>query len=80
MDKPILISSNQTIQKIKRKFNIKKVGHTGTLDPLATGLLPICMGNATRISQFLIDSDKTYDVEIKLGKKTTTGDKEGENY
>ena len=78
LDKPISLSSNHAIQKIKRHFNIKKLGHTGTLDPLATGLLPVCMGNATRISQFLIDSDKTYDVEIKLGLKTTTGDKEGD--
>ena len=60
LDKPLMMSSNQAIQKIKKKFNIKKLGHTGTLDPLATGLLPVCMGRTTRISQFLIDSDKTY--------------------
>ena len=78
LDKPLMMSSNQAIQKIKKKFNIKKLGHTGTLDPLATGLLPVCMGRATRVSQFLIDSDKTYQAKIKLGVKTSTGDKEGE--
>ncbi len=78
MDKPLKMTSNQAIQKIKRKFNIKKLGHTGTLDPLATGLLPVCIGRATRISQFLIDSDKTYQAKIKFGFKTSTGDKEGE--
>ena len=78
LDKPLMMSSNQAIQKIKKKFNIKKLGHTGTLDPLATGLLPVCMGRTTRISQFLIDSDKTYKAKIKLGVKTSTGDKEGE--
>ena len=52
LDKPLMMSSNQAIQKIKRKFNIKKLGHTGTLDPLATGLLPVCLGKATRISRF----------------------------
>ena len=78
LDKPLLLSSNQAIQKIKKQFNIRKVGHTGTLDPLATGLLPVCFGRATRISQFLINSDKTYQAVIKLGTKTSTGDKEGE--
>ena len=78
LDKPLLLSSNQAIQKIKKQFNICKVGHTGTLDPLATGLLPVCFGRATRISQFLINSDKTYQAVIKLGTKTSTGDKEGE--
>ena len=78
LDKPLMLSSNQAIQKIKKKFNIRKLGHTGTLDPLATGLLPVCVGRATRISQFLIDSDKTYQAKIKLGVKTSTGDKEGE--
>ena len=78
IDKPLMLSSNQVIQKIKKQFNIGKIGHTGTLDPLATGLLPVCMGQATRISQFLINSDKTYRALIMLGTKTTTGDKEGE--
>ena len=62
LDKPLMLSSNHAIQKIKKQFNIRKVGHTGTLDPLATGLLPVCMGQATRISRFLINSDKTYRV------------------
>ena len=78
IDKPLMLSSNQVIQKIKKQFNIGKIGHTGTLDPLATGLLPVCMGKATRISQFLINSDKTYRALIMLGTRTSTGDKEGE--
>jgi len=78
LDKPSMMSSNQAIQKIKREFNLNKIGHTGTLDPLATGLLPLCLGKATKIAQFLIDSDKTYLATIKLGVKTSTGDKEGE--
>ena len=78
LDKPLMLSSNDAIQKIKKQFNISKVGHTGTLDPLATGLLPVCMGRATRISRFLISSDKTYRALIMLGTKTSTGDKEGE--
>ena len=78
LDKPLMLSSNHAIQKIKKQFNIRKVGHTGTLDPLATGLLPVCMGRATRISRFLINSDKTYRALIMLGTRTSTGDKEGE--
>ena len=78
LDKPSMMSSNQAIQKIKREFNLNKIGHTGTLDPLATGVLPLCLGKATKIAQFLIDSDKTYHATIKLGEKTSTGDKEGE--
>ena len=78
LDKPLMLSSNHAIQKIKKQFNIRKVGHTGTLDPLATGLLPVCMGRATRISRFLINSDKTYRALIMLGARTSTGDKEGE--
>tara|TARA_Y100000994_G_scaffold50576_1_gene40035 strand:+ start:332 stop:1231 length:900 start_codon:yes stop_codon:yes gene_type:complete len=78
LDKPLMLSSNHAIQKIKKQFNIRKVGHTGTLDPLATGLLPVCMGQATRISRFLINSDKTYRALIMLGTRTSTGDKEGE--
>ena len=78
LDKPLMLSSNHAIQKIKKQFNVRKVGHTGTLDPLATGLLPVCMGQATRISRFLINSDKTYRALIMLGTRTSTGDKEGE--
>ena len=57
LDKPLMLSSNHAIQKIKKQFNIRKVGHTGTLDPLATGLLPVCMGHATRVTRFLINSN-----------------------
>tara|TARA_B100001142_G_scaffold279522_1_gene290213 strand:+ start:41 stop:937 length:897 start_codon:yes stop_codon:yes gene_type:complete len=78
LDKPSMMSSNQAVQKIKREFSLNKIGHTGTLDPLATGLLPLCLGKATKIARFLIDSDKTYHATIKLGIKTSTGDKEGE--
>ena len=78
LDKPKGITSNEALQKIKNIYNAKKAGHCGTLDPLATGLLPICFGNATKIAPYLIDSSKTYTVIAKLGEKTTTGDAEGE--
>jgi tRNA pseudouridine55 synthase len=77
LDKPLNMTSNQALQKVKRIFNAKKAGHTGSLDPLATGMLPICFGEATKFSQFLLESDKTYQVVAKLGVKTTTGDAEG---
>ena len=77
LDKPKGITSNEALQKIKYKFNAKKAGHCGTLDPLATGLLPICFGNATKTVPYLINSSKTYNVTAKLGQKTTTGDSEG---
>lgn len=78
LDKPLGYSSNQALQKIKWLFQAEKAGHTGTLDPLATGLLPICLGEATKFAQYVIDSDKTYIAYIKLGIQTTTGDAEGE--
>jgi tRNA pseudouridine55 synthase len=78
LDKPIGLSSNGALQRIKRLFRAKKAGHTGSLDPLATGMLPICFGEATKFSQFLLDSDKRYRVSMRLGLKTTTGDAEGE--
>lgn len=78
LDKPIGISSNAALQRAKRLFNAKKAGHTGSLDPLATGMLPICFGEATKFSQYLLDSDKCYIVTGKLGVVTTTGDAEGE--
>ncbi len=78
LNKPYGISSNQALQKVRRLFNAKKAGHTGNLDPMATGLLPICFGRATKISQYLLDSDKAYQATIQLGASTTTGDKEGE--
>jgi tRNA pseudouridine55 synthase len=78
LDKPLNLSSNHALQRVKRLFKAKKAGHTGSLDPLATGMLPICFGEATKFSQFLLESDKSYDVTATLGIKTTTGDAEGE--
>lgn len=78
LDKPLGFSSNQALQKVKWLFSAAKAGHTGTLDPLATGLLPICLGEATKFAQFVTDADKTYLATIKLGATTTTGDAEGE--
>lgn len=78
LDKPLHMTSNGALQRVKRLFGAKKAGHTGSLDPLATGMLPICFGEATKVSQFLLDSDKEYQVEATLGIKTTTGDAEGE--
>lgn len=78
LDKPQGISSNSAVQKVKRLFNAQKAGHTGALDPLATGLLPVCLGEATKISQYLLDADKGYYVKAKLGAITTTADAEGE--
>ena len=77
IDKPIGFSSNQALSKIKWLFNPKKVGHTGTLDPLATGLLPVCLGEATKFSSYLFDANKTYEAKIKLGFTSSTGDAEG---
>lgn len=78
LDKPLGFSSNQALQKVKWLFSAAKAGHTGTLDPLATGLLPICLGEATKFAQYVTDADKTYIATIKLGATTTTGDAEGE--
>jgi tRNA pseudouridine55 synthase len=78
LDKPIDFSSNQALQKVKWLYQAAKAGHTGTLDPLATGLLPICLGEATKFAQYVTDADKTYVATIKLGATTTTGDAEGE--
>jgi len=77
LDKPLGFSSNQALQKVKWLFSAVKAGHTGTLDPLATGLLPICFGEATKFAQYVTDADKTYIATIKLGTTTTTGDAEG---
>jgi tRNA pseudouridine55 synthase len=77
LDKPIGMSSNACLQQVKRLFEAEKAGHTGSLDPLATGVLPICFGEATKISQFLLDSDKRYRTTIKLGVRTDTADAEG---
>ena len=78
LDKPAGISSNDALIRAKRVMNAKKAGHTGTLDPFATGLLPICFGEATKFSQDLLDADKTYETVVHLGISTTTGDTEGE--
>lgn len=77
-DKPLEFSSNDALQKVRRIFQAAKAGHTGTLDPLATGLLPICFGEATKFSNALLDADKTYRAVLRLGQTTTTGDAEGE--
>lgn len=78
LDKPIAMSSNAVLQKVKRLFFAAKAGHTGALDPLATGMLPICLGEATKFSQYLLDSDKRYLVTAKLGIRTSTSDSDGE--
>jgi tRNA pseudouridine55 synthase len=78
LDKPTGMSSNAALQTVKRMFNANKAGHTGNLDPLATGLLPICFGEATKISSYLLDSDKRYIGTCKLGVRTRTADSEGE--
>ena len=78
VDKPSGMSSHTVVQVIRRLFGMKKVGHGGTLDPLATGLLPICLGEATKYSQYLLNTEKTYAVTAKLGVTTTSGDQDGE--
>lgn len=78
LDKPIGLSSNQALQRVKWLLRAEKAGHTGTLDPLATGVLPLCFGAATKFSQLHLDADKTYETTVRLGVTTTTGDAEGE--
>jgi tRNA pseudouridine55 synthase len=78
LDKPVGLSSNAALQQAKRRFRAEKAGHTGTLDPLASGLLPICFGEATKFAHMLLDADKTYAAIVRLGTTTTTGDAEGE--
>ena len=78
LDKPQGMSSNDIMQKVKRIFQANKAGHTGALDPLATGMLPICLGEATKFSQFLLEADKRYLVTAKLGERTDTSDAEGQ--
>ncbi len=77
LDKRLGVSSNKALQEIRRLFNANKAGHTGSLDPLATGLLPLCFGEATKVSALMLDDDKRYEVTIKLGVVTDTGDAEG---
>ena len=78
LDKPLGLSSNDALQKAKRLFRAEKAGHTGTLDPLATGLLPLCFGAATKFSQVSLDADKAYRATLKLGITTSTADAEGD--
>ncbi|ASK78379.1 tRNA pseudouridine(55) synthase TruB [Paraphotobacterium marinum] len=78
LDKPKGISSNSALQKIKKLYSAEKAGHTGALDPLATGVLPICLGEATKYSSFLLESDKKYKVKAQLGIRTTTSDADGD--
>lgn len=78
LDKPLGLSSNDALQKVRRLMRAEKAGHTGTLDPLATGLLPLCFGGATKFSQVSLDADKRYLATLALGVRTTTGDAEGE--
>jgi len=78
LDKPLGLSSNDALQKAKWLLRAEKAGHTGTLDPLATGVLPLCFGAATKFSQLHLDADKTYEAVARLGVRTTTGDAEGE--
>jgi len=77
LDKANGLSSNAALQEVKRLYEANKAGHAGSLDPLATGVLPVCLGEATKVSQFLLDSDKCYRARIKLGIRTDTGDSEG---
>jgi len=78
LDKPEGLSSNAALQRVKHAFGARKAGHTGSLDVLATGLLPICFGEATKVSAYLLDADKSYFAEVRLGIVTKTGDREGE--
>jgi tRNA pseudouridine55 synthase len=78
LDKAKGLSSNRALQEVKHLFEARKAGHTGSLDPLATGVLPLCLGEATKVSQFLLDSDKRYLARIKLGIRTSSGDQDGE--
>jgi len=78
LDKPLGLSSNQALQRAKRCFDAAKAGHTGSLDPLATGVLPLCFGEATKFSQFLLDADKAYTSTFVLGIETASGDVDGE--
>ncbi|HAD32650.1 MULTISPECIES: tRNA pseudouridine(55) synthase TruB [Gammaproteobacteria] len=78
IDKPTGLSSNHVLQRVKRLFNANKAGHTGSLDPLATGVLPVCLGEATKLSTYLLDADKQYQVRCQLGILTDSGDSDGE--
>lgn len=77
INKPINFTSQDAVSKLKKILNVKKAGHTGTLDPLATGVLPVMLGNSTKLSKYLVEHDKVYRATIKLGEKKDTGDSEG---
>ena len=78
LDKPAGISSNAALQQARRLYRAEKAGHTGVLDPLAGGLLPVCFGEAAKFAQYLLDADKAYTASLELGRATATGDAEGE--
>ncbi len=78
LDKPQGITSNQALMRVRHLYQADKAGHTGSLDPLATGLLPVCLGEASKFTQYLLDADKVYQTRIRLGQRTATGDAEGE--
>src|SRR5580698_8979843 len=78
LDKPLDLSSAGAVARVKRLFNARKAGHTGSLDPLASGLLPICFGEATKFGAQLLDADKTYRVTVRLGERTPSADRESE--
>ena len=78
LDKPVGLSSNAALQRARKLFRAEKAGHAGSLDPLASGMLPVCFGQATKVCGWLLDSRKTYQVTAKLGIRTSTGDAEGE--
>lgn len=78
LDKPLGLSSNQALQRVRRALGVSKAGHTGSLDPLATGMLPCCLGEATKVAGYLLGSRKAYQAQVRLGATTTTGDREGE--
>ncbi len=77
LNKPAGLTSNQALQRVKRLLNAKKAGHTGSLDPAATGMLPLCFGEATKVCPYLLNADKTYRVTARLGIATDTGDTDG---
>src|SRR5688572_12895722 len=78
LDKPLGLSSNAALQRVKQLFGARKAGHSGSLDPLASGMLPVCLGEATKISTALLDARKCYRFTVRLGARTSTGDAEGE--
>ena len=78
LDKPLGLSSSAAVQRVRRAFGRVKAGHTGSLDPLATGMLPVCLGEATKVAGFLLDGDKEYEFTMQFGARTATGDLEGE--